>query len=184
MTLRRLNRAVHRDLGYFCVGLTVIYALSGFLLNHIHDFNSNYRIETTATAIDPVLLENALTPDGVISILAFLGDDRPVRATYQPDPESIQIFVEGSLVEVNLVTGVAVYERVSERTVLKAMNDLHLNRAGTSWTWIADLYTLALALLAITGIFVLKGKKGITGRGAWLTSAGVLLPLVMAIVFL
>ncbi len=184
MSLRGINRAVHRDLGYFCVGLTVIYAVSGFLLNHIHDFNSNYRIETTTTTLNPDLVDSAATPDGVVSILRSLGDDRPVRAVYQPDPDSIQIFVEGSVVEVNLKTGVAAYERVSERTIFKAINDLHLNHAGTGWTWIADLYTLALALLAITGIFVLQGKKGITGRGAWLASAGLLLPLIMAVVFL
>jgi hypothetical protein len=42
---------------------------------------------------------------------------------------------------------------------------------------VADVYAVALIVLAITGLFVLKGKLGITGRGAWLTSTGVLLPV-------
>ena len=42
----------------------------------------------------------------------------------------------------------------------------------------------ALILVAITGLFVLKGKKGITGRGAWLTGAGVLIPLVFLVMYL
>jgi hypothetical protein len=42
---------------------------------------------------------------------------------------------------------------------------------------VADVYAVGLIVLAITGMFVLKGKTGITGRGAWLTGAGVLLPV-------
>ena len=30
-------RAVHRDAGYFGVGLTLVYALSGLAVNHIAD---------------------------------------------------------------------------------------------------------------------------------------------------
>jgi len=37
---------------------------------------------------------------------------------------------------------------------------------------------VALLVLAITGIFIIRGKKGITGRGAWLTAAGASVPLV------
>ena len=42
---RRWNNILHRDIGYVCVALTVIYAVSGIAVNHIHDWNLNYRIE-------------------------------------------------------------------------------------------------------------------------------------------
>ena len=42
---RRWNNVLHRDLGYFCVALTVIYAISGVAVNHIHHWNPNYRFE-------------------------------------------------------------------------------------------------------------------------------------------
>jgi len=64
------------------------------------------------------------------------------------------------------------------------VNFLHLNESKKLWTWMADLYAIALALLAITGLFVLKGKKGITGRGAWLTGAGVVIPVVFLLMYL
>ena len=35
---------------------------------------------------------------------------------------------------------------------------------------------IALIALALTGLFVLKGSKGITGRGAWLTLLGCAIP--------
>ena len=64
------------------------------------------------------------------------------------------------------------------------MNDLHLNRAGRLWTWLADIYAVALGLLAVTGLFVLTGRQGITGRGAWLTGVGIVIPFVLAVIFL
>ena len=32
--------------------------------------------------------------------------------------------------------------------------------------------------LAVTGLFVIRGKKGIKGRGAWLATTGILIPLL------
>lgn len=45
--IRRLLRILHRDFGYFIVGMTVVYGLSGIFLNHQHDFNPNYNIIIT-----------------------------------------------------------------------------------------------------------------------------------------
>lgn len=41
----KLNRSLHRDIGYFCVGLIIIFSISGIALNHKDDWNSNYQIE-------------------------------------------------------------------------------------------------------------------------------------------
>ena len=48
----------------------------------------------------------------------------------------------------------------------------------------ADAYAFSLAVLAVTGLFVLKGRKGITGRGAWLTGAGIAIPLLFLFFYL
>ena len=42
--IRRWSRAVHRDLSFFFGGIVLIYAISGFTLNHKHDFNAEYAI--------------------------------------------------------------------------------------------------------------------------------------------
>jgi hypothetical protein len=39
-------------------------------------------------------------------------------------------------------------------------------------------------LITITGLFVIKGKKGITGRGAWLTTLGLIVPLVLLLMYI
>jgi len=184
MNFRKINRVIHRDLGYLCVGGMLIYAVSGVLLNHIHDYNSNYRIVKTSYQLPAEIAANALTPSGVQAVLDSIGESRPYDAVFQPDPDSLHIFIQGSVVEVDLNKGLAVYGRVAERPILKGMNDLHLNRAGKLWTWMADVYAAALGLLAITGLFVLVGKQGITGRGAWLAGIGIIIPVVLALLFL
>jgi hypothetical protein len=69
-------------------------------------------------------------------------------------------------------------------TIVYEMNQLHLNTPKGVWTIVADIYAVGLIVMAITGMFVLKGKTGITGRGAWLTAAGVLLPTLYWAVYL
>jgi len=83
-----------------------------------------------------------------------------------------------------LGAGTATIEVVRPRPILRQANFLHLNHAKRLWTWMADLYAVALGLLAVTGLFVLRGRKGITGRGAWLTGAGVVLPFVFLWLYL
>ena len=56
------------------------------------------------------------------------------------------------------------------------MNLLHYNNLKKFYTWFSDLYAVGLIILAITGMFVLRGKNGILGRGAWLAAIGIIVP--------
>jgi hypothetical protein len=40
-----------------------------------------------------------------------------------------------------------------------------------------------LILLAVTGLFILGGKNGISGRGAWLTALGIIIPALFLIFY-
>jgi hypothetical protein len=122
--------------------------------------------------------------DAVVrDVLAALGLPAAYRTTFRPEPGHLRIFVDDGTVDVELATGAATVEIVRRRPMLFAANFLHLNHPKRLWTWMADLYAVALGLLAVTGVFVLKGKKGITGRGAWLTAAGVAIPFVFLLVY-
>lgn len=48
----------------------------------------------------------------------------------------------------------------------------------------ADLYALGLLSLALTGIFIIPGKKGLMGRGRVLLLAGMVVPLVFIVLTL
>ena len=56
LALRPWIRAVHRDLGYLAVGLTLVYALSGLAVNHVSDWDPSFQsYERTAQAGGPRL---------------------------------------------------------------------------------------------------------------------------------
>ena len=58
---------------------------------------------------------------------------------------------------------------------------MHLNTGKAPWTGIADAYGGILIVLASTGIFLVKGRKGLQGRGGVVMAAGVLLPIIYAL---
>jgi hypothetical protein len=178
---RRWSIVLHRDVGYVAFALTVAYAISGIAVNHFADWNPNYRVTKTFTTVAPVT--GVAATDLVSAAMGRLKLADEPRSSFQPDSNTLQLFYKGMTYHVDLPTGQVMLEATRPRPVLFEMNQLHLNHAKRTWTWIADVYALALLLLAITGLFVLKGRNGITGRGAWLTAAG-FLPIVYWLVML
>jgi uncharacterized protein len=173
---RHLNNVLHRDIGYLAVGLTVVYAVSGVALNHVRDWNPSYRVEKTVLTIAPIA---ATDRDAIIrEAREKLGVTQEPRNAFRPDPDTLQLFFREQNYTIDLPTGKVIVERTRTRPVLFEMNQMHLNAPKRIWTVVADIYAVALIVLAITGMFVLKGRLGIKGRGAWLTGAGVLLPVV------
>ncbi|MDP4197014.1 MAG: PepSY-associated TM helix domain-containing protein [Bacteroidota bacterium] len=183
MQLRKWLRILHRDIGYICTGLTVIYAISGIAVNHTHDWNPNYSKETIQSKITPVKDSIVDIKATSLKILSELGEKGQYKNSYQPDPENLQIFAEGNTINVNLPKGEVTQEKIKNRPILKASNFLHLNSAKKAWTWIADIFALSLAFLAISGLFMIKGKKGIRGRGAWLAALGFAIPLLFLLLY-
>jgi len=183
MKWRKWNNILHRDIGYLAFGLTLIYAISGVAVNHIEDWNPNYKIKTVQSSINPISQDITDTDEIINNILNQLGISKIPKNTYFIDRETLQIFLENNTVTANLSTGDISQEIVKSRTLIRPMNFLHLNHPKKLWTWLADIYAVVLAFLAITGLFVLKGKKGITGRGAWLTVIGIIIPIVFLIFY-
>lgn len=184
MKWRKWNNCIHRDLGYLCFGLTIIYAISGVAMNHIADWNPNYRIEHIQSTLNPVELRTYQGEAQIQFILRQINETRKIKSSFYPGPDTLKIFIEGNTVSVNLGTGKTSQEKAVTRPIIHEMNFLHLNHPKKLWTWFADLYALALAILSITGLFVLRGKKGISGRGAWLAGAGVLVPVCFLFLYL
>ena len=180
---RKWNNILHRDLGYLCAGLTLVYVISGIAVNHVADWNPNYAVERRTIPVDPVR-GDPLSPDVLEAILEAAGVEGELRGSFRPNPDTLRVFIDGGTVSVPLAGGDAEVELVRDRPVLREANFLHLNHPKKLWTWVADIYALALGVLAVTGLFVLKGKKGITGRGAWLSALGVVVPFVFLWLYL
>jgi hypothetical protein len=176
---RRWNTVLHRDLGYFCVALTVIYAVSGIAVNHFHDWNPNYKIERVERTFEPIPVSDR--PTMVARAVERLDLPEPDES-FRPSPEIVQLFYDGWSVEVRAVEGVAVVDRPRDRFLLRDFNFLHLNHPKGVWTLVADAYAAVLLLVTVTGVFVLKGKKGLAGRGKWFVLAGLIVPVVFLLV--
>lgn len=174
MRWHKLNVVLHRDVGYLAFALTLVYGVSGLAVNHRADWNPSFRQTKTTAQIAP--LEGQGRAALVADALAKLRLAETPRSSFQPDPSTLRLFFEHATYSIDLPTGKVVVEENLPRPVLREFNDLHLNAPKGVWTWIADVYALALILLAVTGLFVLKGRHGITRRGAWLTALGALVP--------
>ncbi len=169
-------RALHRDLGYLAVGLTFVYALSGLAVNHIADWDPNFTNFEREFAVEAPLPGDEQEAAAVVLAAAGI-DEKPVDV-YSPADGELEITLEASTLFVATQTGKVYEEGQQERFALRAANWLHLNRGKKAWTYFADGYAGALLLLAVSGLFMIPGRKGLLGRGAVLVVAGIAIPLV------
>jgi uncharacterized protein len=173
--LRRWLRAVHRDAGYFGVGLTLVYALSGLAVNHIADWDPSFQqIQKTHQLAGP------LPSDADASgkrVLRALGINEAPREVYAAGDDAIDIVFDRRTLHVTPSTGKVVEEGQSPRWFLRAANWLHLNRGKKAWTYVADTYAVILLFLAISGLFMIPGRKGLVGRGAAIALLGAAVPV-------
>ncbi|MBN1386998.1 MAG: PepSY-associated TM helix domain-containing protein [Bacteroidales bacterium] len=182
MKLRKLNRLTHRDLGYLIAGMTIIYAVSGIALNHKHDWNSNYIIDQRTFTTDIRFTRDSTNEEKVFQLLEELGETKNFKTSYYPTGDKLTLFLVGGSAIVNTDTGEGYVERISKRPLFYQFNFLHYN-PGRWWKWFSDIFCVSLILVTITGLFILKGKHGITRRGAVLTAIGIILPLIFLFIY-
>jgi hypothetical protein len=171
-------RALHRDAGYLAIGLTVIYAVSGLAINHIDDWNPNFKAsEQTHQLALPLPTEEE---PAMREVLRQLGISEEPNDFYLATDTQLEIELPGAnhAIHVDLDSGKAFEEVEEPRFFLRVANWLHYNRGKAAWTYIADGYAVFLLFLAISGLFMLKGRKGLIGRGAVLVLLGASVPIL------
>lgn len=186
MNWRKLNRWIHRELGFLFFGMTIIYGISGIALNHHVARHWDPGLITRATTIQyPDTLDKAEVDRNTIEkILEITGEKENYKQYYFPNQDNLMIYLKGGHILVNLPTGSMQLTKIRSRPVFSELNYLHYNKPKKLWTWFSDLYALGLILIAISGLFLIKGRKGITGRGGVLAVIGILIPLLLLIIYL
>lgn len=172
--LRPWLRALHRDVGYFSVGLTFIYALSGLAVNHIADWEPNFQAVEKQHQIKGQLPsgDDALAKHVVES----LGLRGPIREVYRVDEAIVEVVLDRRTLTVNATAGTVAEQGSEPRFFLRIANWLHLNRGKKAWTVIADGYAVFLLVLATSGLVMLPGRKGVLGRAGLIAAVGAMLP--------
>lgn len=173
--LRPWVRAAHRDLGYLAVGLTLVYALSGLAVNHIADWDPSFRsYERTVQTGGPIAGDDEQIAKVALDRLGIA--DRP-RSIDRVADDRLELSFDARTVHVDPTTGAVHEEGQTARPLLRLANWLHLNRGKKAWTYFADAYAAGLLFLALSGLFMIPGRKGLLGRGAVLVAVGVAVPV-------
>jgi hypothetical protein len=183
MKVRKLLRILHRDLGYFIVGMTIVYALSGIFLNHRHDFNPDYKIFINDFKVE-VNGKTHYSDQEVKAIVANVDEDLIYKKHYLNNEGFIKVFIANGEMVFHPETGEGRMQYLQKRPIIFGMNKLHKASIGTVWKWVSDAMAVILLFVAISGLFLLKGKRGLRRWGWWLTIAGFVVPLVFALLFI
>jgi hypothetical protein len=174
---RRFSRALHRDLGYFFTGAILIYALSGIALNHRGDWNPSYIVKTETLTVESI--PQSWNRQTANEFLKEVGIESRYRKHYAPDTTHVRIFHKKGSVTVDLKTKEVFKESLEKRPLFHTINKLHFN-PGRWWTWFSDIFAICLILITVTGLILVKGKKGMLWRGTILVALGILLPGILA----
>ncbi len=179
--LTKWSRILHRDIGFFFMGMTIIYALSGIAFNHISDWNPNYSVSSKAFTTKIDLNKNTIDDSKVKQLIDEVDDSETFKKYYYPKNDKIKIFLKGgSSIVVNTKTGKGNAEFLKKRPIFYQVNFLHYN-PHFWWKWFSDLYAVSLIMFVITGIIMVKGKKGIIGRGGIYALLGIAIPILFLI---
>lgn len=178
--VRKWSRSLHRDLSYFFTGVLVVYAVSGFMLNHKKDFNSDYSIVREERKFATPLPQgrDAWNRERVAEAIAPYGGADAYLKHYFPEEGTLKVFIRGgSTFTLDLTTGNGLFESVRKRTVLSAFNRLHYNPSRW-WTIFSDIFLAGLLVIVATGLVMVRGRNGLAGRGGAELAAGILVPLL------
>jgi hypothetical protein len=186
MKWRKWNRWIHRELGYLFFGMTIIYGASGIALNHHIARHWNPSLVEKSEQVPGIVpvTRDEVTKAYVMDILERTGTLDEYKQFYFPSDQSLMIYLDRGHITVNLDSGETTLVKVRNRKVFREMNFLHYNKPKQLWTYFADLFGLSMVLLAITGLFMVKGKKGISGQGAVLLAIGIIIPLIFLLIYL
>lgn len=177
MKRQKQLRAIHRDLGYFYLGLIISFAFSGILMNHRESWHpEKYTVETKAIEIKLPSEEqiNEKYAEGLAKELGI--EDKFKRHNIKKG--ELRIAFENTDVEVDLKSGKGEIVTFRKTPFISQTMKLHKNTSNW-WIYYSDIFGLSLIIIAVTGALMISvGKHTFKRRGWKLALAGILFPLL------
>jgi hypothetical protein len=181
--MKKINfRNLHRDLGYFYIGLIVSFAISGLMMNHRESWHpEKYTTQTKAIEVQ-LPEESALNEDFAKDLGKKLGiEDKMRRQMLRKGTYKIS-FVNHD-VEIDMKTGKGEIVSFFKTPIISQTMTLHKNTSNF-WIYYSDIFALSLIIIALTGTIMIKaGKFSWKNRGWKLAVASVVFPLLFLILF-
>jgi len=177
-----------------CLAGLLLFAVTGFTLNHASSIEAQPTTETREIPLSTALLAMVAKARNGVPLEADVADafERETNvAVAGRDAEvsdgevNIDLAAPGvdSYITVDTAAGTASYERIHRGTIA-VLNDLHKGRdAGPVWAVFIDVIAVACVIFSLTGL----GLLWVHARGrslTWpLTTLGLVLPAILFILF-
>ena len=160
-------RALHRDIGYFMVGLVVIYALSGIALI-FRDTNFLKHNIIVVKTLSSDLETNELKKElhlKELKVITIKGDS---------------IFFEDGFY--NKATGVAQYTTKEIIFPFNKFINIHKVKSKDPIHWINTIFALLLLFMVISSFWMFKKGTPFFRRGLIIAGAGILFALILFLI--
>ena len=170
-------RNLHRDLGYFYMGLIISFAFSGILMNHRESWHpQKYTVETRAIKID-VPDEDKIN-DKFAERVAKQFDVQDKMRRQNVKKGIWRISLEKHDIEIDVKTGEGEIVAFNKTPFISQTMSLHKSTSNW-WIYYSDIFGASLIIIAVTGAIMIKyGKFTFKERGWKLALAGLIFPLI------
>ncbi|WP_264565153.1 PepSY-associated TM helix domain-containing protein [Flavobacterium sp. N3904] len=181
--MKKINfRNLHRDLGYFYIGLIVSFAFSGLMMNHRDAWHPEKYTTETKTIDVKLPAESEINDDFAEELGKKLNIDDKFRRQ-MVKKGTFKMSFENHDVEIDMKTGKGEIVSFIKTPIISQAMKLHKNDSNF-WIYYSDIFALSLITIALTGTIMIKaGKFSWKNRGWKLAVAGVIFPLLFLILF-
>jgi hypothetical protein len=169
-------RNIHRDIAYFYLGLIIAFAFSGIFLNHRQAWHPRrYKADVREVTVRPVH-KDSVSEDYVAAFTHEHNIDDNVRR-FAVNNNVLRISYVNHDADIDLTTGNTTIVHYKITPLLGQMTTLHVDTSKW-WIYYSDVFGAAMLVIAVTGMFIEKGKNSFRARGWKLALAGIIFPLV------
>jgi hypothetical protein len=163
-SMNQLMGLWHRDVGFFIIGMVIIYALSGIILifRDSNFLKHKVRVERT---IAPNLEAKDLK-----------------KAMHRKELNGIRIDGENIFFEdgqYNKVTGIAAYTTTENIFPFNRFIDIHKSKNKGPLRWISAIFGLLLLFMVFSSLWMFKKGTTLFRRGIIIAGAGLIFALLL-----
>lgn len=185
--LSQTFRKWHRDLGYLVIGITIVYSLSGIMLSFrdLHIFEKEYmltsKIEKNLKNPEDSFIDSFIKNEEKSNLPSHVVKKSVIDSLKQIENTDTYIKYQVSRKkDLKTITyyknsGEVIYSISAYPTFIKPFIDAHKSSSQDKWLYLSLTYSVILFFLAISAIFMVKGKNGFRQRGVYLTLLGIIL---------
>lgn len=166
-TFNHYMRALHRDLGFFAIGLVIIYSISGIVLIY----------RDTDFLKKEAQVEKKLSPNLQASELGQMLRLRDFKTLKTEG--NILYFQNGSY---NTVTGIVQYTQKELPTWLGKFTSLHKTASQSPRHWLTTVFGALLLFMAISSFWMFKTGTRHFRRGIIIAGTGVVFAIALLLI--